>query len=141
MWLNSVNKDGNIISNIKIFIGSLCLALAVGCRPQFAMASFLSVFIFKDVVIKKIKFDYIKGRDILSLIAFILPYVVIGSMLMYYNYARFGSVTDFGAMYNLTTNDMTKRGFRLGRVPYGIFAYLFQITELTTSFSVLKSVQ
>lgn len=138
MWLNSVNKDGNIISNIKIFIGSLCLALAVGCRPQFAMASFLSVFIFKDVVIKKIKFDYIKGRDILSLIAFVLPYVVIGSMLMYYNYARFGSVTDFGAMYNLTTNDMTKRGFRLGRVPYGIFAYLFQIPELTTSFPYLN---
>lgn len=137
MWLNSIDNEYNILSNVKIFIGSLCLALAVGCRPQFAIASFLAIFIFKDAVIKKVNFDYIHKKDIFSIVAFLLPYIVIGSMLMYYNYARFGSVTDFGAMYNLTTNDMTKRGFRLGRIPYGLFAYLFQIPDVTTSFPYL----
>ena len=33
-----------------------------------------------------------------------------GGRLMAYNHARFGSFTDFGANYNLTVNDMTKRG-------------------------------
>ena len=44
---------------------------------------------------------------------------------MYYNYIRFDSPFDFGANYNLTTNDMTSRGFNISRIPLGIMMYLF----------------
>lgn len=36
---------------------------------------------------------------------------------MWYNAARFGSPFDFGANYNLTSNDMTRRGFAVGASP------------------------
>ena len=110
------------------------MALAVGCRPQFAMGSFFAVLIFRKIIWKKINIVGFEKKDYLNIVLFIIPYIIIGAFLMYYNYARFGSVTDFGAMYNLTTNDMTKRGFRLGRLPYGIFAYLFQIPSVTGNF-------
>ena len=58
---------------------------------------------------------------------------------MYYNYARFGSVFDFGASYNLTTNDMRYRGWVWGRIPYGIFVYLFQPVKLTTDFPFMET--
>lgn len=133
LWLNSVRND-EIASNVKLILGSLCMALAVGCRPQFALGSFFAVLIFGKVIWKKFNIDGFEKKDYLSIFLFVLPYILIGAFLMYYNYMRFGSVTDFGAMYNLTTNDMTKRGFRLGRLPYGIFAYLFQIPSVTGNF-------
>ena len=57
---------------------------------------------------------------------------------MWYNYARFGSVTDFGAFYNLTTNDMTSRGFNIERLPLGLFAYFIQLPNVVPAFPFLE---
>ncbi len=46
----------------------------------------------------------------------IAPYIVVCAGIMWYNKARFGSLFDFGANYNLTVNDMTKRGMAVGRI-------------------------
>ncbi len=47
----------------------------------------------------------------------VYPAVVLVAVgLMWYNAARFGSPFDFGANYNLTSNDMTHRGFAVGRL-------------------------
>ena len=44
------------------------------------------------------------------------------------------SALDFGANYNLTTNDMTHRGFHADRIPFGLYAYLFQPPALGSQF-------
>lgn len=137
LWITSIDGDGVVRSRLKVLLGSLCMALVAGCRPQFLLASFFAVFIFRHSLSDKAQLLNPRDNRILNILAFSVPYVVIGAFLMYYNYARFGSVTDFGAMYNLTTNDMTKRGFNLDRMPYGIFAYLFQLPEITTGFPYL----
>ena len=54
------------------------------------------------------------------------PYVVVAVGLLGYNHARFGSLFDFGANYNLTVNDMTKRGMNVGRLAPALFAYFLQ---------------
>ena len=54
-------------------------------------------------------------RGITEAVAFVLPVVLVAIGLMWYNAARFGSPFDFGANYNLTSNDMTRRGFSVGR--------------------------
>ncbi|MDO4300792.1 MAG: hypothetical protein Q4D26_05315 [Clostridia bacterium] len=134
LWLNSIGADGNIKSTLRVFLGSWCMALVAGCRPQFILGSFFAILIFGKIFSVKQRLINPQKNMALNIIAFIIPYIAAASFLMYYNYARFGSVTDFGAMYNLTTNDMTIRGFKLGRLPYGIYAYLFQLPEITSSF-------
>ena len=59
---------------------------------------------------------------------------------MYYNYIRFGSPFDFGANYNLTFNDMTKRGFKLDRILDGIFFYLLQPMSISGVFPYINQV-
>lgn len=110
-------------------LGSLCMALVAACRPQLLLTSFLSIPIFWD----KLK-ELFKRENIKNVIAFILPYIVVAGLLMAYNYLRFGSVTDFGANYNLTTNDMTKRGWVMGRIPSGIFYYFVNAPLLSVKF-------
>ena len=59
---------------------------------------------------------------------------------MYYNFIRFGSPFDFGSAYNLTTNDVTRRGFSIGRTGLGIFTYLFQTPSFNATFPFIESV-
>jgi len=78
----------------SIFLGCLCFALAVGCRPS---------AIFWSLLIPVLLWD--KRKEILNikrLSAIIIPFAMVGSILAWYNYARFGSPFDFGSGYMIT---------------------------------------
>ena len=136
LWFKGLNTDKKKISNF--FLGSLCMALSVGCRPQsvlicgVALPLFLGYF-FKD------KFIF-KKQGIKELVTLAIPFVVVASGIMYYNYIRFSSPFDFGSAYNLTTNDVTRRGFSLGRTGLGIFTYLFQTPAFNATFPFIQEV-
>lgn len=119
--------------SLKLAVGSLCLALTAGCRPQFLVGSVLILPILLPLF-KEMWQEQQKKLLIKRFTAIAMPYVFVALGLMYYNFIRFGSVLDFGANYNLTTNDMTRRGFELGRLPDGIFMYLFQPANIKLSF-------
>ncbi len=116
--------------SLRIAAGSLCAALTAGCRPQFLVFSVLALPLF----LPKLREE--KDRSVLlrRILAFALPYAAVAVLLMLYNHARFGSPFDFGANYNLTTNDMRLRGFEPGRLPDGFFTYLFQLPNLQPFF-------
>lgn len=118
--------------HIKLCVGSLLMALVAGCRPQFLVGSFFIFFIFAECI----RSDFCNDRQRLvkRTIFTVAPYIIVAAGLMYYNYIRFGSPFDFGANYNLTTNDMTHRGFNVGRLADGIFQYLLQLPNISYIF-------
>lgn len=132
-WLSST-IDENKLSKVRIFIGSLCMALVAGCRPQLLLCSFFAFLIFKDAIKKK---KLLSTKSKLTTLCAFIPYIVVAVALMYYNKSRFGSPFDFGANYNLTGNDMTKRGFNLDRIGLGLFSYLLQPATLQAKFPFL----
>lgn len=137
LWISSIDEKNGKFIKWRLFFGSVCMALIAGTRPQILMASFLAIPLFwKKVFKERIIFS---RKSIKETLLFIIPYVVTAAFIMYYNYSRFGSVYDFGANYNLTTNDMTKRGFVWGRIPEGIFMYLFEPAVFTAEFPFIKS--
>ena len=107
------------------------MAAVAGSRPQLLVGSLLALPLFMGILKKE------NRRELWKLLALALPYLGIAAFLMYYNYARFGSALDFGANYNLTTNDMTRRGFVPGRIPLGIFTYLLQPPKINARFPFL----
>lgn len=119
-------------------LGSLCMALVLGCRPQLVLLSLVAFPLFWK--------PYITERRILSkrgareFICLIAPYLIVGIGLMLYNHARFGSFFDFGANYNLTVNDMTKRGWNVGRLAPALFAYFIQPPNACGVFPYLQPV-
>lgn len=135
------NKDTGKKRNYicaKLACGALCLALTAGCRPQFLVSTLLTLPLLIPVF-KRISKDI--RKNVGKIIVFILPYVIVAALIMLYNYLRFGSPFDFGASYNLTTNDMTKRGFNFGRIPEGIFMYLFKPISMSRVFPFAEVVQ
>jgi hypothetical protein len=135
-----VDKGFEVKVIIRLAGSSLCLALTAGCRPQFLVASFLALMLLVPIMLKNRK-KYKSVQIIRRIAFFILPYIIVAVLIMLYNYMRFDSVFDFGANYNLTTNDMTKRGFNLERIPDGIWMYLFKPISISLIFPFVERAQ
>ena len=132
-WFSALHTDNRRQRIAAFTMGSLCMALIAGCRPQMLLLCFLSIpLLWRFFYQKENRFYFIP---------FLLPLVLFGIWIMYYNYARFGSILDFGANYNLTSNDMTQRGFVPARIPLGIFSYLFQPVQLNSQFPYIEEIQ
>ncbi len=118
--------------------GSLCMALVVGCRPQLLLLSLIAFPLFWRVYITERRI--LKKRGMAEFACLLAPYLVVAALIMCYNYARFGSPTDFGANYNLTVNDMTQRGWVFGRLAPAFFAYFLQPPNVCGTFPFLQAV-
>ena len=120
----------------RLGVGSLCMALVAGCRPQLLLGSFLAIPLFwedvRDALVRR-------KISVKRLIAFGFPYVIVALCLMYYNQVRFGSPFDFGANYNLTTNDMRYRGWYWARNISGIWYFLFNLPSLKMEFPFIEA--
>ena len=123
MWIGAYDDEKEKYSKPRLFFGGLFLALTAATRPQLLLALFAGIMLFfRDIQDRKI----FTKKTIPEVLSAAIPIAVVALAMMWYNYARFGSPFDFGANYNLTTNDMTRRGIVLARIPMGVYCYLFQ---------------
>lgn len=138
-WLLAANtplqKRGRVLFHLAL--GSLCMALVAGCRPQMVLFAVLALPILWPRYITEKRLCTRQGAG--ECAAFLLPVVLVAAGLMWYNAARFGSVFDFGANYNLTSNDMTRRGFAVGRIAPAVVTFLLGIPGVQTVFPYLSA--
>ena len=118
--------------------GSLCMALNLGCRPQFILASILAFAIFKDEIFKTR--ELFSRRGLAQTIAALLPFVLVFALLLGYNYVRFGSVFDFGSSYNLTGFDMTTYSPSRMLIIVLMLTYLFGPMAFSSEFPFIQMV-
>ena len=128
-------KRGRVL--LHLALGSLCMALVAGCRPQMVLFAVLALPILWPRYITEKRLCTRQGAE--ECAAFLLPVVLVAAGLMWYNAARFGSVFDFGANYNLTSNDMTRRGFAVGRIAPAVVTFLLGIPGVQTVFPYLSA--
>lgn len=129
-------KEGKL-SPYLVGMGSLFTALVAGCRPQLFLIVLLAVLLLPGYVFSLRYLKTKEGRQTVA--AFGIPMITVAALLMWYNYARFGSVFDFGANYNLCFNDMRGRGFVWDRIPLGIWAYLFAPVRTILDFPFVQA--
>lgn len=123
-------------SYFKLFLGSLFLSLSVACRPTWVLVSFIIV----PILIKKFLNNIKERKNILkNILSVAIPYVTIGSLLMYYNYIRFGSVLEFGAKYQLTITDMYHLSNRVATIWTGIICSLFSVPNFIPNFPFIMN--
>lgn len=138
-WLAAANtpigKRFPLVAHLVL--GSLCMALVAGCRPQMEVFAVLALPIFWRRYVAEKRLASRAGAG--EAVAFLLPVVAVAAVLMRYNAARFGSPFDFGATYNLTSNDMTRRGFSVGRIAPALVTFLLSVPGLNTVFPYLSA--
>jgi ABC-type multidrug transport system fused ATPase/permease subunit len=103
LWLIMGSTFESKIKRTSLLFGCLCMALAVGCRPTYFLASFLvPILLFDGIKALWAERQQNKPELIRVLLCACIPYIVVASGLMFYNYIRFDSVFEFGSNYMLT---------------------------------------
>lgn len=108
------------------FLGSLAGALTFGCRPPIALANILVL----PLLIQFLKKRKLNAGLFFKLVIAALPYVIIGILLMLYNYCRFDNPFEFGQTYQLTIADQSQYSDFLSKFSIkaeikGIISFLF----------------
>ena len=85
-----------------LFLGSLCLGFASGCRPHFILSGIVLI-IYLYFLVQKNYFSQTKH----ALKVLTIPFVICLITLFIYNYLRFEDITDFGLNYQLARNKST----------------------------------
>lgn len=117
--------------------GSFSIALTLGCRPQFVLACLLAFPIFFDEIKQR---EFFSVRGIWNTLAVIVPFLIILAPIAWYNRARFGSWTNFGASYNITGGDMTSYTFNAVKIMVQFLEYLFLPFQLISSFPYISTI-
>lgn len=118
--------------------GALLFACTLATRPQMVLGAVFGLLLFWPFLKASRGDRAMRASAVSSFCWAMVPFLAVGVAVLAYNAARFGSPFDFGANYNLTTNDMTHRGFHFDRIPFGLYAYLFQPPSLGSQFPFLR---
>lgn len=130
----------------RVTLASLFLAIAVLCRPTLAVYS-ICACVYYAIGFKKS--GEITGEDgtvttdrkrrIKYILCALIPFVVLGSVQMWYNYVRFDSPLDFGIKYSLTINDFIDSEYHTLFVLIGLFAYIFQFPTIKADYPYIDT--
>lgn len=125
------------IKLLNTTVSSVLFGLAVMCRPTLALYV-ICVCAYHVISVKKVI------KKVFYLTSAFLPIIIIGAVQMWYNYARFDSVFDFGIQYSLTVNDFTHTEFHVHQMLIGVYnfilaspAFIPEYPFVTTPFSQL----
>lgn len=119
-------------------LASLCAGLAVGCRPTYLLAA--AAFVLGSLwSFARPGRTPSRRRSAEMVVAIVLPIATVGLLLAWYNYARFGSPTEFGVSYILSGVYESKiEHFRPRYVLWNLYAYLFAPVEWGRYFPFVR---
>ena len=127
--------------NILIFFVSLCLSLAVGCRPHyFIFIPLFFIFVLFESLSKTEK-NY--TRIFKQILIFLMPCIVYGAIIATYNYVRFDSIFEFGFKYQLNHSNLFDFKLTIKDFLLGLQYHLLQCPKVNndtyTVFSLVKA--
>ena len=130
LWVTST-AQGTICVR-QATLGAFLAALTLLSRPQFVIIALLGAVLLVDAIRR----DRRNLSPKLGLV--FVPVVVVCLAFFLYNFLRFGNILDVGVNYNLTTNDVTHRGFSLERTLVALWWYLLQPATFGLSDSLIQ---
>ncbi len=115
---------------------------AIGSRAfLFIPIAFLVFMILLRLCARNYRLQKITSETLFTIIAFGLPLLIGGILLGWYNWARFGSVFEFGFRYQITMLDLNKYNndiFSLADVPINLYVYFLNPPDVINTFPFIK---
>ena len=128
------HKDNNSKKLKYLFLSCFSMALSVGCRANLVFASILLIPFFVDMFHKE------KAKNIIQMIIVIgIAYSLVAIPQMILNYARFDSIFEFGAKYQLTIADVTDLSDRYKDIPRAMYEYYLKPFSFKANFPFLTT--
>ena len=120
----------------NILIGAFLGALIFGCRPTLGFTNLL----FFPALLSILKNEK-KENKIFIIFITLIPFIIIGFLLMMYNYMRFDNVLEFGQKYQLTSCDQTnivKDNLNLSHFKKQLENFFFYYEDVEINFPYIR---
>ncbi len=131
------------LNKVWLALGSLAIAMTLGCRPQFTLAAILAIPLFWEEIRELWIQGRLGGRGLAREVGIwscaLSPFLLVFAPLLAYNKVRFGSYLDFGASYNLTGYDMPNSSLPYTQLFPMAFLYFLQPPSISTSFPLMTT--
>ena len=131
------------LRTFKLTTAGIHWACAIGSRITLAPAI---AFILIMVLIKAVREDWpltASRKTAFTVLAPILPVAICGIGLAWYNWARFGSIFEFGLRYQLTNVDYSNftNSFSTGYITENLYNYLTHAFATASRFPYVKPIE
>jgi hypothetical protein len=133
LYLFATGALGARLSLRRMALGSLCLGLSIGARPDLvlAVAAPLGLWVYLTRT-NRLGGGWSKLKPALALLG---PLVACGVLLLVYNKLRFDSFTQFGQRYQLAGVDpATVPSYKLSNFAPGLYFFYLAPARLTRAF-------
>jgi hypothetical protein len=122
-----------------LILASVCIGASVGARPNYILAAGLFCAFAIGLAWKNSAGN--RGSGWIALFS-LVPIVLIGLLIAWYNDLRFGNPLEFGQRYQLAGVEMAKISFfRLDNAPYNIWYNFFSPLCSIAKFPFVDAVQ
>lgn len=139
LWLRGFDAKGKTHRQ-RMAVGSFFIALTVECRPTMILTVVLAFPAFLQEI-REGKFFSLGRESLLNTGAVILPFIPVGLLQMLLNSSRLGSPFDFGADYNLSVTDLTRKTYSSAKnIPF-LFQELFQPPHIEAKFPFITGIE
>lgn len=120
---------------LYLAIAGFFFVATMGSRPDFGLWLLFVAPILLVMLFKKGETGKRKALNFVPMFAIL----IIGAVgLMYYNYARFGSLLEFGQSYQLTVGDMREAKFSASAFMGAIYHYFMQAPSISKQFNFIN---
>ena len=120
---------------VYFFISGIALVFTVMSRPNMAVYFIMIIPIYLSVLASKEK--SVKSK-IGAVMSFAVPTALGAAFVMWYNYARFGSVFEFGSSYQLTVHDVRDYSYSAALILPTFFYYFFKQPSFSAHIPYLQ---
>ncbi len=133
LWcgFEACSQNGKKKQLLLFAVCGLAFALCLASKPTRALSALILAPVFLEFIFS----SSIKIKEkVKSVASFMIPVLVGCGALMIYNYARFDSPFQFGAVYQLTVSNVNANGLKLSFIPPAIIQYFFHPVNMTGTF-------
>ena len=132
--LRALRCKKKVFRYIVLALAGVSYVATVASRPTMAIMFLAPLPIVFFDILKPFKLK----KALRDLCALGLPVIVGAAVMMWYNYARFGSPLDFGQKYQLTVHDVSLYKLNPELFGYAMIQYFFQMPTYEGGFPFLR---
>lgn len=135
LFLNFALKGYKNQKFYYFILSAAAFALMVASRPDYVLTGLIAVPLFFSILASK---DIPFKNKAVDACSFIVPVLIGGGLIMRYNDIRFGSVFQFGAVYQLTVSDAGYNTAGVYSIFPAVFHYFLQPMNVSSQFPFLS---